>query len=109
MNLGGCPGRYAFVSPGASLFEPRHEKTSACIMRKQKRILAARLVTYIVAFLCFLNPKIQVSSHLLRFVSNLVGDHEGRFSHGAAHSATPMKYNIHDPTTVLYRLCYLNN
>ena len=57
-----------------------------------KLISAFVFATRIVQFLFYLNPKFQVSSHLLwlylctvRFVSDLVGNPEDLFSHNEAH------------------------
>ena len=56
-------------------FEPRHQRTGFLHMRKQRRRSAVRVsaqlisafvfATQIVHFLCYLNPKFQVSIHLL--------------------------------------------
>ena len=73
-------------------------KPAFCISEKQRRrsaAITAQLIsafvfaTKIVQSLFFLNPKFQVSSHLLVctacFVLDLVGNPEDRFSHDAAY------------------------
>ena len=76
----------------SELIEPGHEKTGFLLMRKQvtaKLISAFVFATRIVQFLFFLNPKFQASSLgfcdcRCRFVSDMVGNPEARFSHVAA-------------------------
>ena len=59
-------------------YEPRHEKTGFCILRKQTQIsfaVTAKLIsvfvfaTWIVQYLVYLNPKFQASSHIVWFYS----------------------------------------
>ena len=64
-------------------------KTQISFAVTGKLISVFVFATQIVQFLCFLNPKFQVSSHLQwlysRFVWDLVGNPEDRFSDVAAH------------------------
>ena len=67
--------KYGCVVPFQAVYEPRHEKTGFLHMRKTKTQISfavtAKLIsafvfaTLIVQSLYFLNPKFQVSSHLL--------------------------------------------
>ena len=76
-------------------YELRHEKTCFLHMRKQRRRSTAKLISAfvfairIVQSLYYLNKKIKPLSIFFgctaRFVSDLVGNPEYRFSHNEAH------------------------
>ena len=66
-------------------------KTQISFAVTAKLISAFVFARQIVQFLFYLNPKFQASSHLVlcgctaRFMSDLVGNPEDRFSHDEAH------------------------